>query len=88
MSVDPKFNEDLMAEFLAINTALTGILQTLCQASGEPKAYLAAQLERGLLAIHKTNLWSIPDDRKEAVAINAEGRFSEIIASAKPPGFD
>lgn len=79
--MDPKFNEDLIAELLAINQVLNMLLSNLAAVSGDRRLYLSKFLESGTEAMAQTDLWSIPDERKAAVLENARARFAAIVGS-------
>lgn len=81
---DPKAHDALIAEFLALNQALIEVLRNQAQASGDSSRFLREALERGLAAMKATNLWSTPEERREAVLADAEARFSEIVTAASP----
>jgi hypothetical protein len=78
-----QFKNDLTAELLALNTAVHQLLDQAAEKSGNRKAYLSAVLERGLEAIGTTNLWSTPENQREAVYESARARFSDIVASIR-----
>ena len=82
MTDDEKLS--LTAELLAINQALNQVLAHLARASGDADQFLRQELERGLVGMKATNLWSTPPERREAVLADAEARFSDIVMSAKP----
>lgn len=84
MAVDPMFQEDLIAELAALNTAVMralSALAALAEDGGVPrKLYLERILESGIRDIAKTHFWSIPEDRREAVVEKARARFTDIIS--------
>lgn len=81
--MDQKFQNDLIAELLALNQIVHQTLSLLVQASGEPREFLKAELERGLENIDRTRLWSVPEEQQEAVRENAKARFSDIVTSVR-----
>lgn len=82
MSVE--FNEDLIAELAALNTAVIKAIAgmaALVEQSGVAtrKDYLERLLVSGEEGISKTNYWSIPQEQREAVIEKAKARYMDII---------
>ena len=84
MNETEAFEDNLMAELTALNMAVHRVLHHLADLSGEPRKFLQAELEVGLEAISKTNLLSVPVDRRETVLENARARYQDIVGSVKP----
>lgn len=82
--MNQQFNEDLVAELLAMNQVLHHVLHGLASISGDRRLYLSTVLEAGLDNIGTTDLYSVPRDRVDAVRENARARFSDIVGSVKP----
>jgi hypothetical protein len=78
-----KFEDDLLAELLALNMAVTQLLRAVANTYDDPRLLLEHQLEAGEQAMRSTHLWSIPDDRRESVYENAIARYREIILSGQ-----
>lgn len=85
MAEDNGFDEDLIAELLALNMAVTQLLQTVSELSDDPEAWRHQQVALGEDRLYQTRLWSIPAERRAAVYENAQARFRDIMLSSRPP---
>jgi len=78
-----QFEDDLIAELLAMNMALTQLLRAVSKMYGNPEALLRQQLEAGETAMRNTRLWSIPEERRDQVYENAIARYRDIVLSGR-----
>ena len=78
-----KSEQDVLAEFAALNTAIITCLKQIAMTKPDPKAFLSNVLDSGLLALETTNYWSVPADQKETFLENAKARYTDLVSSVR-----
>lgn len=77
------FQEDVLAEFAALNAVALAALKGVARLQPDPSRYLRGVLEVGLIGVERTNYWSVPDDRKEAFLENVKARYTDAVMSIR-----
>jgi hypothetical protein len=77
------FEDDVLAEFAALNAVALTALKAVAHLQSDPEKYLGKVLEDGLRNVEKTDYWSVPPDRRDAFLENVKARYTDAILSIR-----
>lgn len=77
------FEDDVLAEFAALNVVALTALEVIAHLHPDPENYLRKALEDGLAKVEKTDYWSVPPDRRDAFLENVKARYTDAILSIR-----